>query len=63
MSKITVHVSGHGKVKVKLPKVLTSEAFGEAIASSVNQTMNLVAAKNAIVKFHPVLGMVANDRL
>ena len=54
MSKVTVHIDGHGTIKVRRPKRYTNRTYADGIAKAVAETMQLVTTRPA--QFHPAIG-------
>ena len=54
MSKVTVHIDGHGTIKVRRPKRYTNRTYADGIAKAVAETMQLVTTRPA--QSHPAIG-------
>lgn len=54
--KVKVTIDGFGEVNIKVPRQPSRAQFGDAVASAVTQTLQLVYPEPTTHAFHPVLG-------
>lgn len=56
VSKIKIHVEGHGTVVVKIPKNFNKKTYADGLGEAVAKTMQLTFPVTKEKRFHPVLG-------